>query len=120
MMENVDNKIDRILIKETAAMAQPRARMDNYQRRQQPMAQVASPLRTTPVPVVAAAGRQLTAQDCSYYETYDMRLRSKLTLKHFKLDIHQFGEKRRLSTRWITKSDDETRHWYAGERVLSL
>ena len=81
MMENVDNKIDRILIKENAAMAQPNVRNDNYQRRK-PMAQVVSPSHTTPVPApVAAAGRQLTAQDCSYYETYDMRwYKKKLTI----------------------------------------
>ena len=67
MMENVDNKIDRILIKENAAIP----RVDNYKR--QPMGQIqtrpALPTRAT----VTTPARQLTAQDCSYYETYDMR-----------------------------------------------
>ena len=73
MMENVDNKIDRILIKENAAAA---PRVENYKR--QPMGQMqtrpALPTRTT----VTTPARQLTAQDCSYYETYDMRYVSKL------------------------------------------
>ena len=64
MMENVDSKIDRILTKEGAAM--PARRVDNYQTRRIPAAQIQVQPTQTPA-------RQLTAQDCSYYETYDMR-----------------------------------------------